>query len=291
MPEPVRLRARHALALAVLALLAGAAPAFAHDTRAGGGSGFGGARYERPDVTSIKCGTGDRTSCPRGHVLRLSGENLARTRMVTFLGGRGRHDDRTARPTERSPHRVIVAVPASARTGRLRVVAARIAAIGPRLRVLPGSRPRTPAPATAVPAADGGVFPVRGEHHYGTEINRFGGGRDHKGQDVFADCGTPLVAALAGEVTLVRFQSRAGHYVAIKADDGTSQAYMHLLAPASVAKGERVAAGQPIGQVGETGRASGCHLHFELWTAPGWYEGGAAIDPLPVLRRWDAAAG
>jgi murein DD-endopeptidase MepM/ murein hydrolase activator NlpD len=37
--------------------------------------------------------------------------------------------------------------------------------------------------------------------------------------------------------------------------------------------------------VGQTGRASTCHLHFELWTAPGWYEGGEAVDPEQLLRR------
>jgi murein DD-endopeptidase MepM/ murein hydrolase activator NlpD len=33
--------------------------------------------------------------------------------------------------------------------------------------------------------------------------------------------------------------------------------------------------------------ASACHLHFELWTAPGWYSGGQPIDPLPSLQAWD----
>jgi murein DD-endopeptidase MepM/ murein hydrolase activator NlpD len=37
-----------------------------------------------------------------------------------------------------------------------------------------------------------------------------------------------------------------------------------------------------------TGDATACHLHFEIWTAPGWYEGGSPIDPLPYLEKWDA---
>jgi len=287
MTQSVRLRALPALALAVLTALVCAASASAHDV-----SGAGGARFDEPELSSIKCGTGDRASCPRGHVLRLSGEGLQQTRKVTFLGGRGSRDDRVARPAEKSPHRVIVSVPTTARSGPVRVVTATAADTGPRLRVLAGSKgakPAAPKTSTA-PAADGGVFPVQGGHDYGAEINRFGGGRNHQGQDVFAKCGTPMVAALAGVVTFKKFQSRAGNYVVIKADDGTGQAYMHLAAPASVEKGDRVAAGQPIGRVGDTGRASGCHLHFELWTAPGWYEGGSAIDPLPALKRWDAAA-
>jgi murein DD-endopeptidase MepM/ murein hydrolase activator NlpD len=282
MIQTARLRAWPALALGLVSALACAAPAAAHN------NGGGGASYEEPEITELKCGTGDRSSCPRGHVLRLSGEGLGGTRAVTFLGGRGRRDDRTARPTEKSPHRVIVAVPAKARSGPLRIRTTAGTAKGPRLRVLGGIR----APslrAAATPGPDGGVFPIQGAHEYGTHTNTFGGGRGHQGQDVFADCGTPLVAALPGVVTVNKFQERAGNYVVIQADDGTGQAYMHLAAPAIVEKGQRVTAGQPIGEVGQTGRASGCHLHFELWTAPGWYEGGEPIDPLPALRRWDTA--
>jgi murein DD-endopeptidase MepM/ murein hydrolase activator NlpD len=133
------------------------------------------------------------------------------------------------------------------------------------------------------------VFPVRGAHDYGTAENRFGGARDHGGQDVLAPCGERVVAALAGRVTDVKYEGAAGNYAVVGATDGTSQVYMHLRDPASVRAGARIAAGAPIGRVGRTGDASTCHLHFELWTAPGWYAGGHAIDPLPALRRWESA--
>ena len=69
---------------------------------------------------------------------------------------------------------------------------------------------------------------------------------------------------------------------------GIDYAYMHLREPALVDKGDKVSTGQLIGYVGDTGRAFGCHLHFEEWTAPGWYEGGSPFDPLPDLKAWDA---
>jgi len=138
-------------------------------------------------------------------------------------------------------------------------------------------------------------FPVRGRHDFGGEMARFGSGRPghaHQGHDVFAACGTPMVAARGGVVRWKSFQSRAGNYLVIDGD-GTDvdYAYMHLQQPAIVDRGERVVTGQRIGDVGDTGAASACHLHFELWTGPGWYEGGKPVDPLPFLRLWDTQSG
>ncbi|CAN5289962.1 hypothetical protein BH20ACT16_BH20ACT16_07050 [soil metagenome] len=151
----------------------------------------------------------------------------------------------------------------------------------------------TPAPLVTAPfdLVDH-IFPVRGSHTYGEGQAAFGAARDghsHEGHDVFARCGTPLVAARGGVVKLNRFQDRAGNYLVIDGD-GTDvdYAYMHMRDPSPLAKGARVLTGQPIGHVGDTGVANGCHLHFELWSGPGWHTGGAPFDPLPSLTAWDA---
>jgi murein DD-endopeptidase MepM/ murein hydrolase activator NlpD len=132
-------------------------------------------------------------------------------------------------------------------------------------------------------------FPLLGAHYFGVGAARFGGGRGHQGQDVFADCGTPIVAARGGVVKFKRFQSAAGNYLVIDgARTSVDFAYMHLREAAIVDEGDRVRTGEPIGFVGDTGHADGCHLHFEEWSAPGWYDGGSPYDPLPDLRAWDA---
>lgn len=137
----------------------------------------------------------------------------------------------------------------------------------------------------------GHIFPVRGRHEYGSGAAAFGSGRSghsHQGHDVFAACGTTLVAARGGKVKFREFQSAAGNYLVIDgAGTGTDYAYMHLKQPALVQKGDTVYTGQPIGEVGDTGDARGCHLHMELWSGPGWYTGGSPFDPLPSLRGWD----
>jgi murein DD-endopeptidase MepM/ murein hydrolase activator NlpD len=134
-------------------------------------------------------------------------------------------------------------------------------------------------------------FPILGPHVFGTGAAAFGGPRGHQGQDVFAACGTPLVAAHAGTVKFSGFQGRAGNYLVIDNDDvATDYGYMHLRDLALVKEGDHVTTGQLVGYVGDTGDADGCHLHFEIWTAPGWYAGGRPIDPLPSLRAWDRRA-
>jgi murein DD-endopeptidase MepM/ murein hydrolase activator NlpD len=131
-------------------------------------------------------------------------------------------------------------------------------------------------------------FPIRGPHGYGDAIARFGGARHHEGQDTFASCGTPLVAARGGTVKFKQYHARAGNYLVIDGErTGIDYAYMHMRSPALVNPGDRVRTGQLIGYVGRTGDATACHLHFEMWTAPGWYDGGHAFDPLPSLLTWD----
>jgi murein DD-endopeptidase MepM/ murein hydrolase activator NlpD len=135
-------------------------------------------------------------------------------------------------------------------------------------------------------------FPIRDQHNYGGAGARFGAGRaghSHQGQDVMARCGRKLVAARGGRVRYSGYQGAAGNYIVIDgAATGTDYGYMHLGEPSPFRKGDRVYTGQRIGSVGQTGNARGCHLHFELWSAPGWYRGGRPFDPLPSLKAWDA---
>jgi murein DD-endopeptidase MepM/ murein hydrolase activator NlpD len=164
----------------------------------------------------------------------------------------------------------------------------------------PKPKPKPPAPAStpsgaptpAQSAAQGAVFPVRGPHSFGGPENRFGAGRVghiHQGQDVLASEGLPVVAPLAGTVITTGYQAGgAGWYVAEQASDGPSFFYAHCEAGSVAVRPEAsVRAGQQLCLVGQTGDASGPHLHFEIWVG-GWRVGsGYPIDPLPYLEAWD----
>lgn len=137
------------------------------------------------------------------------------------------------------------------------------------------------------------AFPVPGPHNFGGADARFGAprsGHTHQGQDIPASCGQKEIVDETGDVKVNAFQaSGAGYYVVIHGRiTGTDSVYMHLQRPSWAPAGTIVYAGQQIGRVGATGDAEGCHLHFERWTAPGWFSGGAPYDPLPELLYWDS---
>jgi len=242
---------------------------------------------------------------PRG-IVRLAGRNLGAVTRVRFLGGAGTADDAGSPVRAAEPNSLRVRVPSKAVTGPVQVVD-RFGQASPASRTslrisgpAPAPAESDPQPAPAPPAgpldpalSSGHTFPVLGPHDFGGAGAGFGATRDghtHQGQDVMAACGTQLVAARGGTVQKIAVQSAAGNYVVIDGDGvDYDYAYMHLQDPAPLTVGQHVETGGPIGLVGQTGNAQGCHLHFELWTGPGYYEGGSPIDPSPALRAWDAA--
>ena len=85
----------------------------------------------------------------------------------------------------------------------------------------------------------------------------------HRGLDIRADPGTPIIAAASGVVIASGFEPRYGQRVKIEHEGGFMTVYAHnernLVEP-----GQEVAAGQVIAVVGRTGRATGEHVHFEI---------------------------
>jgi murein DD-endopeptidase MepM/ murein hydrolase activator NlpD len=124
------------------------------------------------------------------------------------------------------------------------------------------------------------TYPIAGPHSYG---DGFGDRPNHRGQDLLADCGTPLRATSDAKVRLVDEDGSAGRYVVLRTANGRDLVYMHL-SDVDLSGGKRVRAGERVGTVGRTGNATTCHLHFELWGAPGWYAGGEPRDPAAMLR-------
>jgi hypothetical protein len=134
----------------------------------------------------------------------------------------------------------------------------------------------------------GYVFPLHAHHTYGDGFGAPRSGHRHQGQDVFASCGTPILAPRGGTVKGNKFQSAAGNYLVIDgANTGNDFFFAHLRSRSPLQVGDHVFTGQRIGNVGDTGDAVGCHLHFEMWTPPGWYSGGHPFDPRPFLKAWD----
>jgi peptidoglycan LD-endopeptidase LytH len=165
----------------------------------------------------------------------------------------------------------------------------------------------TPASSEATYRApisvDGHVFPIARsnwysvigfQHDWHAPRMRFVGGRwrqvgVHEGNDVFAEPGTPIRAILPGTVENVGWTFYSGWRVGIRGDDGRYWFYAHMrrFAP-GLTEGQSVAAGDTIGEVGNTGYGEDpghfdeftYHLHVGIQEPDGTW-----VDPYPLLRR------
>ncbi len=113
-----------------------------------------------------------------------------------------------------------------------------------------------------------------------------GAWRMHTGLDLIVPGGTAVLAVQIGRVQRVDVISGYGLTVLIDHGDGWSSLYAHLR-KASVAEGDTVGAGQPLGEVGQSGNASTPHLHLELRQRQP--RGLVAVDPTPLLPAPPAA--
>jgi len=162
-------------------------------------------------------------------------------------------------------------------------------------------------PATTVPAAQPGAvlverrrytFPVAGDTSFAATHH------DYPATDIFADCGTPVVAPASGTIAGVsrsdRWASgaddpavRGGRSWTLLGDDGARYYGSHLrrIEP-GIAAGVWVRAGQRLGEVGASGNAAGtgCHLHFGISPVCGrdadWWVRRGAVPTYPYLRAW-----
>ncbi len=95
---------------------------------------------------------------------------------------------------------------------------------------------------------------------------RGGGTRTHEGLDIMAEEGAPIVSPVKGTVLRYGSADTPGKYVYIRGSDGHVYAFMHLDEIAKLKRNQKIAVGDLVGTVGETGNAKGTtpHLHFEI---------------------------
>lgn len=128
-----------------------------------------------------------------------------------------------------------------------------------------------------VPSTDIVVSP------FGSRVDPLTGRFDtHLGIDITGPTGTQIVASDGGTVASTSIDASYGIHALIDHGNGTSTLYAHLNSIA-VAAGEAITQGQTIGGMGETGRVTGVHLHFEVW------QGGARVDPLGYFSNYTTA--
>ena len=237
-----------------------------------GGLGVAGEPQVDDAVCVTKCV--DARKATPGSKVRVEGDYLESVSRVVFAGANGPIPAGYAR---RGYGAVTATVPKGAVSGRVSVVAAD----GTRSNRTP--RELEVLPPSMIPEE---VFPIRGRYYpFTPNFGEDRGTHMHQGQDIGAPCGTTLVSVRKAVVEVRDTQAGgAGNYVVLRnLGTNTRFVYMHLQEPSPRREGDRLGAGQVVGQVGNTGRSFGCHLHFEYWVGQ-WWTGGKPIDPFPYLR-------
>jgi len=114
---------------------------------------------------------------------------------------------------------------------------------------------------------------------FGGRADPFGGGAAfHKGMDFHANTGDPVLAVADGVVSYAGVRSGYGNVVEIDHGNGYVTRYAHnsrLL----VQVGDLVRSGQQVAKAGSTGRSTGAHVHFEVWTD------GVVVNPAKFLGQ------
>lgn len=100
----------------------------------------------------------------------------------------------------------------------------------------------------------------------------------HYGLDIAADSGAAVSCFADGTVTAVGESSSYGRYCIITHDSGYRTLYAHC-SRITVSSGQKVSAGEKVAEVGETGMATGPHLHFEL------QHGGTYLNPVYYVSQ------
>jgi murein DD-endopeptidase MepM/ murein hydrolase activator NlpD len=103
------------------------------------------------------------------------------------------------------------------------------------------------------------------------------GYRMHEGQDLAGAHGSPIYATADGVVTYAGWESGYGRLIKIRHDFGIETRYGHL-SQISVNVGEKVSRDERIGDMGNTGRSTGTHLHYEVRLS------GAAVNPMTYIK-------
>lgn len=116
--------------------------------------------------------------------------------------------------------------------------------------------------------------------YYGNRTHPVSGEKSfHTGVDLAGPQGTPIVATRSGTVIKAEYQDAAGNFVAIDHLDGYESYYLHMK-NSIVEVGQFVIAGQVIGYCGQSGTATGPHLHFEV------YHDGKRVNPSKLLNLY-----